>query len=93
MNLNARVKRLERQYNAVEHAPHRLIISYVGGPLDPPEACDLSKATCSRRLFPDGQLMEFVHLHGGREGLSDEELERFIQSFPIQTSEEAKQTR
>jgi hypothetical protein len=84
VNLNARVKRLERQYHAVQHAPHRLIISYVGGPLDPPEECDLSKATCSRRLWPDGQLMEFVNLGGGRDGLSEDQLEKFIQDFPIE---------
>jgi hypothetical protein len=31
--------------------------------------------------------MEYVNLNGGNYGLSDEELERFIQSFPIEVSE------
>jgi hypothetical protein len=30
--------------------------------------------------------MELVNLHGGDYGLSDEDLERFVQSFPIEHS-------
>jgi len=32
----------------------------------------------------DGQLTEVVWLDGNRHGLSDEELERFIERFPVQ---------
>ena len=46
--------------------------------------CDLSEATCSRRLWPDGQRMEIVTLDGAREGVSDRDLEKFIHSFPIE---------
>ena len=52
--------------------------SYTGQPLD------LSKATCTRTLHADGHVFEWVNLHGGDYGLSDEDLERFIQSFPIE---------
>jgi hypothetical protein len=31
--------------------------------------------------------MELVDLHGTREGLNKEDLERFIQSFPIEVRE------
>jgi hypothetical protein len=34
--------------------------------------------------MPDGQLMEIVNLYGNREGLSEEDLETFIQSFPVE---------
>jgi len=54
------------------------VTSYTGQPLD------LSKATCTRTLHADGHVFEWVNLHGGDYGLSDEDLERFIQSFPIE---------
>lgn len=54
-------------------------IARVGKPLD------LSKATCTRTL-PDGHLFELVNLNGGDDGLREEDLERFIQRFPIETS-------
>lgn len=44
MNLKARLQKLERQHSGVPRVPHRLIISYVGGPLDPPSP----RATCQK---------------------------------------------
>jgi hypothetical protein len=34
--------------------------------------------------MPDGGLMEIVNVNGSGHDLSDEELERFIQRFPIE---------
>lgn len=41
---------------------------------------NLATSTCERTLSVDGTLKEIVLLNGGLEG---EELERFIESFPI----------
>ena len=75
---------LKRRLNALEQRrqtspePFRLIIGTVCGPTD------LAKATCSRTMAPDGTLLEVVDLHGGcGTELSKEELNRFIESFPI----------
>ena len=46
----------------------------------------LEGAPCTRTLCPDGTLMQVVHLYQsrpGREELTDEELERWIDTFPI----------
>ena len=80
MQLKRRLQNLERQQNAIALKPLRFVVSSIARPLD------LSKATCTRTLWPNGQLMEFVELKGNRSGLSDEDLERFIQSFPIEPS-------
>jgi hypothetical protein len=34
--------------------------------------------------MPDGGLMEIVNVNGSGDDLSDEELERFSQSFPVE---------
>jgi hypothetical protein len=78
VSLKTRLKLLERQHSQVAREPFRMVVSHAGKPLD------LAKATCTRTLMPDGQLMELVNLHGSNYGLSDEDLERFIQSFPIE---------
>jgi hypothetical protein len=38
-----------------------------------------------RTLTANGCLTEVVELDGIRDGLTDEELEKFVKSFPIQT--------
>ena len=43
----------------------------------------LETSTCRRTLTASGSLTEVVRLDGIRGGLSDEELEKFVQSFPI----------
>ncbi|HEV2174914.1 MAG TPA: hypothetical protein VGR71_15180 [Nitrospira sp.] len=78
MGLNTRLKTLERQQRQIFKEPFRLVVSHAGEPLD------LSKATCSRTMWPNGHLMEIVNLHGTDEGLSKEDLENFIQSFPVE---------
>jgi hypothetical protein len=44
---------------------------------------DLANSTCTRTLAK-GVLTEVVNLDGDRRELSDEQLERFVESFPIQ---------
>jgi len=80
MALKPRLQKLERQRSAVARKPLRIVVSLAGKPLD------LTKATCTRTICPNGQLMELVKLNGSDYGLSDEALERFIQSFPIRVS-------
>jgi hypothetical protein len=79
LNLKARLKTLERHQRQVFKEPLRIVVSEVG-PLD------LAKATCTRTRWPNGHVMEIVNLHGTDEGLSQEDLESFIQSFPIERS-------
>ena len=76
MRLNARLKTLERQHRQIFKEPLRIVVTHVG-------KRDLSKATCSRTMLPSGHLMEIVDLKGSKEGLTDEDLEDFIQSFPV----------
>jgi len=78
VNLKARLKKLERQRSLVAQEPFRVVVSHAG------ERLDLAKATCTRTIMPDGRLMELVQLNGSREGLSEEDLESFIQSHPIE---------
>jgi len=80
VNLKARLKKLERLQSQVSREPFRLVVSHAGKPLD------LAKATCTRTIWPNGQLFEFVNLNGTDYGLSKEDLEKFIQSCPIEKS-------
>ena len=79
MDLKARLKKLERQRSLAAQEPFRVVVSHAG------ERFDLAKATCARTIMPDGRLMELVQLNGSREGLSEEDLERFIQSHPVES--------
>jgi hypothetical protein len=47
------------------------------------KAADLAASTCQRTLA-NGVLTEVVHLDGDRSELSNEQLEHFIESCPIQ---------
>ena len=78
MRLTARLTTLERQQRRVSGNRLRVVVSRAGKP------CDLSKATCSRTLFPNGHLMEIVDLKGGDYDLREDDLENFIQSFPVE---------
>jgi len=78
VNLKARLQKLERHRSQVERGRLRVVVSRAGKPFS------LATATCTRTLMPDGGLMEIVNVNGSGDDLSDEELERFIQSFPIE---------
>jgi len=78
VHLKTRLQKLERQRSQIERGRFRIVVSHAGKPFN------LSTATCTRTLMPDGGLMEIVNVNGSGHELSDEELERFIQSFPIE---------
>jgi hypothetical protein len=46
----------------------------------------LETSKCTRTLGRNGLLTEVVELDGGREGLTDEDLDRFIRSFPVEAA-------
>ena len=75
---NSRLKKLERRREAGTGQALRLVVRTIIGPTD------LAKSTCQRTLCPDGSLLEIVHLNGNGSDLSEEELDRFIASFPIE---------
>jgi hypothetical protein len=81
-----RSRRLEDQFKpAIEpdflrNPRHRFRIVVSG--MD--RALRLETSKCLRTLTANGSLTEVVRLDGIRGGLTDEELERFVQSFPIE---------
>jgi hypothetical protein len=79
LRLSGRLNRLERVLVPAKGPLHRtrVVISAVCG------TPNLATSTCQRRLT-HGALTEVVNLDGDRSELSDEQLERFIESFPIQ---------
>jgi hypothetical protein len=80
--ITRRLRRLEEQCCVGEpgkpRQQMRLVVCGIGRPLD------LAKSTCSRKLDSSGYLLELVTLHGNRHDLTDEQLENFVQSFPIE---------
>ena len=44
---------------------------------------DLENSSCDRQIWPDGSLFELVMLDGPVEQLTEEELEAFINRYPI----------
>ena len=76
--LDRRLRRLEQLQFEPAREPIRVVISAVGSPLN------LEKSTCERTLAANGLLTEFVHLDGRRADLTDEELNRWIASFPME---------
>lgn len=45
---------------------------------------DLANSKCTRTQSPNGQIIEIVKLKGGLDGLAQQHLDRFIESFPIE---------
>ena len=77
-----RITRLEGEFQVTLTPRKRLSIVVTRVDRKP----SLEGATCTRTLCPDGTLMQVVHLdqsRPGREELTDEELERWIETFPI----------
>jgi hypothetical protein len=79
MNFTRRLKALERQIQTSPE-PIRLVVTYVGDN----EPTDLQKATCHRRLLANGTFYEVVTLNGTGDGISREDLYRFVAKFPIE---------
>jgi hypothetical protein len=78
LRMKGRLAKLEEYLIPVQGPTKRwVVVMHGGGP------ANLANSTCTRRLS-NGVLMEVVQLDGSREGVTDEELDRFVQSFPIQ---------
>ena len=77
MNRKSRLKTLERRRLA-SNERIRVVICTVGRP------SNLANSKCRRTLAPNGLLTEIVELDGGRDGLNDEDLEKFIAGFPVE---------
>jgi hypothetical protein len=77
MNLKTRLKALERRSREVSGMTLRVLVSGWGPP-------NLANSKCTRRLTPNGGLMEIVTLDGDADALAEGDLERFIASFPIE---------
>ncbi len=84
--LKRRVEQLEERSGGQSREPRkrlRLVITRAD------RKPSLENAECRRTLCPDGTLMELVHLENSREGhdeLSEEALDRFVESFPVRNS-------
>ena len=82
-SLARRVHRLQRQFAPIPdylqnpRDRFRLVVSGMDHPLN------LETSRCTRTLCPNGTLMEVLHLDGIRGNLNDEELDRFVGSFPV----------
>jgi hypothetical protein len=76
MRLKSRIERLETRQQSAQQESLRIVVT---GPF----ATDLTRAACYHTRCANGSLMEVVYLNGSRDGISDEDLERFIESFPI----------
>ena len=47
---------------------------------------DLAKSKCKRMLHGNGLLTEIAELDGSRKGLSRDDLDRFVASFPVEAA-------
>jgi hypothetical protein len=47
-------------------------------------ALSLETSTCRRTRSANGVLTEIVRLDGARDGMTDEEMEKFVESFPVE---------
>jgi hypothetical protein len=61
--------------------PPQVIYTVIWNVPDRPLRLELS--FCERSRWPNGEIMELVHLHGRASDLTDEELCSFIERFPI----------
>jgi len=82
-NLKRRLVVLECARSLAVKTPLRVIVGACFG------APDLATSKCMTRS-PNGQLIEYVHLEGCADDISEKELEKWIASFPIDTSSERR---
>lgn len=79
-----RLARLEDQFAPADRKPrkyYRLIVCRHGS------RTGLKNATCTRTLWPDGTVAELVEMYGSNEGperIPDEEMDKWVASFPIE---------
>ena len=75
----SRLVRLEDRFAPRDKV--RECVRLVVGTIGPAEG--LQNATCQRTLCANGCLTEVVRLNGSGDGLTEEDLDRFVESFPI----------
>jgi hypothetical protein len=79
-----RLARLEDRFAPPDQKPRKLLRIVV---MQAGSNAGLDEAECTRTLCEDGTLLEVVDLSGSREGsgrLTDDELDRWVDSFPVQ---------
>ncbi|MEP7353988.1 MAG: hypothetical protein ABI824_12220 [Acidobacteriota bacterium] len=76
--IERRLSQLEHQTQAAAKASIRVVSRCVVG------RANLATSKCWRTRCNNGALIELVQLDGGMEGLSQNELDRFVASFPIE---------
>jgi hypothetical protein len=57
---------------------------------DNPTPLDLENSSCVRQIWPDGSLFEIIYLRGRLEDLTEEELEAFVDRYPIKRNTSAQ---
>ena len=72
--------KIERDFARNPRDRFRLVVCAVDHRLN------LATSTCTRYVTANGCLMELARLDGIRADITDEELDRFIESFPVDTS-------
>ena len=80
MRFNARVKALERpirQARLHEDEVQRVVFQSLIGELN------LATSTCMRIREKDGSLFELLHLDGNASHLTEEQMQAFVDQFPI----------
>ena len=70
--------RIERDFVRNPRRRLRIVVSRMD------RALSLETSRCRRMLNADGSLTEVVRLDGIRGALSDADLEKFVQSFPVE---------
>ncbi len=78
--IGRRVCRLEVRFAPPDKPRDRVRV--VVGRIGPEEG--LQNATCKRTLCANGSLVEVVRLNGSADGLTAEDLDRFVESFPME---------
>ena len=92
MNLKRRVGRLEKEMHvATEIRRWRIVVTSIRGLEEPGDGAEepfsraeepLGLQNCDRH-FHNGLLSETVWINGSQGSIPDEEIERFVESFPI----------
>jgi hypothetical protein len=78
LHLKVRLNKLENVLIPVQGPSKRWVVVIVGaGP------ANLANSRCTRTRS-QGRLWEVVHLDGHGDDLSDEQIQRFVETFPIQ---------
>jgi hypothetical protein len=75
-----RLARLEDRFELEKpRRVFRMLVSHAAG-----GNANLEIATCRRYFWSDGTLMEYINLNGcSKSGITNEELDRFVERFPI----------